>query len=255
MQDIDYQALANRFLIEGVSSIVLMGSHARGDFGPNSDIDIVRFWQEMPDEHEAVTYLIEDHFVVVGDVSLNQVEEWFTSPEMATEFIRGVTQSKALWDREGQFAAIKKRADSFVWDSDMQAKADAFVSKMMVGWIEEVQKALQGFRQNDLGRLLNGKHGLTWGLLKVMRVHQGVLLSGDNGAYPETVASMGEDSQWSSLCRKAFGVVGETSLHAEIEAGLDLYVLTAELLAERLDPADKELIDEAVKRITDRSRE
>ncbi|MDP7146017.1 MAG: nucleotidyltransferase domain-containing protein [Pseudomonadales bacterium] len=255
MQDIDYQALASKFLIDGIASIVLMGSHARGDFGLYSDIDIVRFWQEMPEEHELVTYLIDSHFVVVSNVSTNQVEDWFLSPEMATEFIKGVMQSKVLWDRDGYFAAIKKRADCFVWDDGMQARADALVSSMVVGWIEEVQKALQGLRGNDPGRLLNGKHGLTWGLLKVMRIHKGLLLTGDNGAYPEMLACMGEDSEWSSLCRNAFGVEGETSLYAEIEAGLKLYALTAELLSGRLNTKDKELIDEAVTRINNRQRE
>lgn len=148
------------------------------------------------------------------------------------------------------FRADKKRTDSFVWDSEMQARADALVSSMMVGWIEEVQKALQRLRGNDVGRLLNGKHGLTWGLLKVMRIHKGLLLSGDNGAYPELLACIGEHSEWSSLCRTAFGVEGEISLYAEIEAGLKLYVLTAELLEDVLELTDQELIDEVVNRIS-----
>lgn len=255
MHDIDYQDLGKRFFVEGVSSIVLMGSHARGDFGPNSDVDIVRLWQELPDQHDAVTYLIESHFVVVSNVSSDQVEQWFTSPQLATEFIQGVIQSRILLDPDGQFTKIKKRAESFVWNDHLQARADALVSSMMVGWIEEVQKALEGLRRDDPGRLLNGKHGLTWGMLKVMRIHKGLLLSGDNGSYPELLTLMGEESEWSLLCRNAFGVEGETSLRMEVEAGLKLYVLTAELLVDVLEPKDKPLIDEVVNRISSRTIE
>ena len=251
MRNIDYDALASRFLVDGVCSIALMGSHARGDSGRYSDIDIVRFWQ-VSKPREASTYLIENHFVVVSNVSPNEVEAWFTSPEMATECIKGVTLSKILWDRDGYFEKLKKRAESFVWDSEMQARANASVSLMMVGLIEEVQKALEGRRRNDPGRLLNGKHGLTWWLLKVMRIQKGILLSGDNGAYPEVLARMGEESEWSSLCKDAFGVVGRASLQSEIEAGLKLYALTAELLADVLEPTDKAMINEVVNRIGNR---
>jgi hypothetical protein len=37
----------------------------------------------------------------------------------------------------------------------------------MVGWCEEVNKALEGLRRtHNIGRLLNGCHGLSWGSIR-----------------------------------------------------------------------------------------
>jgi hypothetical protein len=62
----------------------------------------------------------------------------------------------------------------------MQARANQQASAMLVGWFEEVHKGLAGLQQNDIGRLLNARHGLSWGLGRVMKVQRGILMSGDN---------------------------------------------------------------------------
>ncbi len=250
----DFESLAERFRCPEVKAIALVGGFARGDAGVFSDIDLVRF-RTTDVQERAETCLVGEHFVVVSDVGSSHVEARFANPLDATEYMAGLRTGRALWDPDCYFDAIQKRAHAFVWDGAMADKSRAWASAQMVGWIEEVRKGLEGLRRGDKGRMLNAGYGLSWGLTKVMRVQRGILISSDNGSYPEVVASIGIDSPWADLSRKVFGINVSLSLQEQVKAGLRLYVLTAALLAGTLKPEDRRLIDEAVSRISNELRE
>ena len=246
----DFHAIAARFDTQEVTAIALMGSFARNDAGTFSDVDIVRFHRRNDTRQvESATYFIHGALVVVSDVVPSQVEDWFTKPKQATTYIAGLRSAQALSDEKNYFRAIQDRAHRFVWDAAMQQKANAYASSQMVGWIEEVHKGLEGLRQCDDGRLINARHGLSWGLTDVMRVQKGILISGDNSSYLAVTAALGERSEWGQLSRKSFAIDGDVSLPDQVRAGLRLYVLTAEWLAEVFKPEERSLIEETVNRI------
>jgi hypothetical protein len=249
-----WAALVHRFDGPDVRALVLMGSHARGDAGPYSDIDLVRFVAAGAGELAGHgSHLIDGTLVVVSNVEPATVERWFTDASAALENIAGVRSARPLRDRDGYFAAIQARAKEFTWTAELQAQADALASEQMVGWIEETHKGLEGLRRQHPGRLLNGLFGLTFGLSRVMQLHHGVLLSGDNGFYDEVAAAVGVDSAWTHLRAVAFGVAEvhgrPPSLRERVVAGLGLYVTTAELLDAVLLPAHRPLIEETVQLI------
>jgi len=86
-----------------------------------------------------------------------------------------------------------------------------------------------------------------------MGVQKGVLLSGDNGFYDEVGDVIGIDSEWVRLRHLAFGVEGNDGkapcLQEQVAAGLRLYVVTAKLLANVLEPADAPLVEQTTKLI------
>ncbi len=225
-----------------------MGSYARGTAGPFSDVDIVRFTtgdETVLPGHGS--HLISSRLVVVSNVTPTQLEAAFTQPEVAVETIQGLRSGRALLDRDGSYSAIQQRALSFQWDEKMQAKANRWASQQMVGWIEEIHKGLEGLRRNDIGRLLHARFGCSWGLTRVMCVQRGVLISGDNGLFEEVIAAVGHDSEWARLCRTAFGAGPESStLQDQVRAGLQLYKLTAAMLADILLEEDQPLIADTV---------
>lgn len=246
----DFHAIAALFDTQEVAAIALMGSFTRNDAGPFSDVDIVRFHRrDDTRQAESATHFIHGTLVVVSDVVPSQVEDWFTKPEQATTCIAGLRSARALSDGEGYFRAIQVRAHQFVWDEAMQQKANAYASSQMVGWIEEVHKGLEGLRQCDNGRLINARHGLSWGLTDVMRVQKGILISGDNSSYSAVTAALGKESEWVQLSRKSFAIDGDVWLPDQVRAGLRLYILTAEQLAEVFKSEERTLIEETVKRI------
>ena len=245
----DFDELAQAFRAPGVVAQALMGSYARGDASRFSDVDLVRFFPEADRLGETETHLRDGFFVVVSDAGPDQVEAWFTEPQLASATIAGLRSARSLWDPDGYFDDIQVRAKEFNWGGEMQARADAWASSQMVGWIEEVQKGLAGLRSGDEGRLLNARYGLTWGLTNVLRVQRGIMISGDNGTYREVIEAIGPDSRWATLSRRAFGIDGVDSLPNQVKAGLQLYIHTAELLSAILRPEDERKVKEVVGRI------
>ncbi len=226
-----------------------MGSHARGDAGPYSDVDIVRFLAgpgALPDDG---THYVAGRLVVAGSVAPEQVERWFSDPAEATKNIVGLRAALPLLERARRLAALIARARAFRWDAEMQARADAWAGEQMVGWIEEMHKSLEGLRRGDTGRLLNGLHGGTWGMASVMQVQRGVLLSGDNGFYDAVRETVGKNTLWSRLLAEAFGAEEASTLRGRTVAGLRLYMETARLLDIVLPPRSQALVRQAVSKI------
>jgi hypothetical protein len=83
-----------------------------------------------------------------------------------------------------------------------------------------------------------------------MKVQRGVLLSSDNGIYDEVTRAMSDQPEWVSLRRAAFGIEDERGrtppLCEQVQAGLRLYALTAELLSSLLLPEHRLLIEQTV---------
>jgi hypothetical protein len=247
--DSSIHAIAQRFDAVNVQALVLVGSFARGDAGPFSDIDLLRFVDEadkgLPGSG---TYLIDGRLVNVSNVTPTISDEWFAAPEEAVNVVAGLRAGQALLDRDRTFAVIQERAQNFVWDAEMQQRANVWASKSMVGWIEEAHKGLEGLRRNDIGRMLNAQFGLSWGLSRVMQVQRGVLIASDNSFFDEIAAVVGVDSEWATLQRIVFGVT-TSSLPEQIRAGLRLYLLTATMLVDAWQPQDDSLIAATASRI------
>ncbi len=247
MKQPDIDDLVNRFRSPEVKAIVLMGSFAREDAGRFSDVDLLRFVkEEAKDRPSAVSRVIDGRLVVVCDIAPNKIDSWFTRPEEATGIIVGLRDAQPVWDPDGYFEEIQRRAREFVWDSSMQEKADVYASREMVGWAEEAHKGLEGLRTNDAGRMLNAQFGLSWGLTTVVRVQRGVLLTTDNSFSSEVIAAVGEDSEWGKLCSTAFDIEGKLPLSEQVKAWLWLYVLTARMIENAIKPEDKDVIDHTV---------
>jgi hypothetical protein len=240
--------LGDRFDGPGVRAIALLGSHARGDAGPLSDVDLLRLTEggRLPD---AGSHLVDGRLVVVGDAAPAEVEAWFGRPERAVATIPGLRGGRPLRDRGGAFAALQARARRFVWDEAMQRKADGFAREQVIGWAEEVHKGLAGLASGDVSRLLDAAFGLSWGLNRAVGVQRGVPLTGPGGDppgwYEQVEQAVGPDAEWSRLRRRAFGLDG-SPLGDRVAAGLRLYRATVELLG---DVVDAPVVRDAVRLI------
>lgn len=270
---VELSANLEEWKTEHTIAFALLGSYARGDAGPHSDVDVVRFVSDDKHEDEARTFLVggsegkgtrheylratyspQPWLVVRSTVTPSQVESWFSDPGQALNVIAGLRNGRALWDPNGQFAAIRHRAKEFKWTEALQKKADRLAGKEMVGWIEEAHKGLEGLQRSDTGRLLNARFGLSWGLAWVMRLHRGVFATSDNTFFSDVIGVVGPETRWARLLHQAFGIAtwadGETyTLREEVTAGLLLYCETFSLLKESLPPDDFLLIETTVQRI------
>ncbi len=217
-----------------------------------SYVDLVRFLSgeaKLPDDG---SYLVEGRLVVVSSVAPTTVEEWFVRPDQAVAVIAGLRAARPLADPDGHFRRVQERAEAFSWDETMRARAKTWVGEQMVGWVEEVYKGLEGLKRHDVGRLLNARFGLSWGLSRVLLVYHGILLHGDNTFYDQLTEVLGEGSSWSKLRRQAFGIPQEGEvlpLRRQVTAGLRLYALTAEMVEEALTSEQATLVSTVVAEI------
>lgn len=240
---LDLHQLARQFHHPTVQAIVLMGSFARGDAGTYSDVDLVRFLaSDGASPPGGGSHLHHGRLITVSHATPALVERWFTEPHLAIETIAGLRRARPLYDPGGTFAAIQQRAHTFTWDGPIGQKAAAAASEEMVGWIEEAHKGMEGLGRDDVGRLLNARHGFSWGLLKVMALHHRLLISGDNAFFNEVITAVGPESEWSRLSRLTFGLGPPAGLRRQVSAGLQLYALTAALLDDHLRPEEAPLV-------------
>ncbi|RLT38771.1 MAG: hypothetical protein DWI57_11435 [Chloroflexi bacterium] len=253
MPPIDWQRLWEEWDSARPQAIALLGSYARGDAGPFSDVDLLCLLPAGAAQPARTAFLIDGYLVTVNAVTPEQIDGWFTQPEQAVNVVVALRDAIPLQDADGLFAAAQRRAHAFTWTVEMQSKADRYASREMVGLIEESHKGLEGLRRNDVGRLLNARFGLSWLLAGLMRVQRGVLGNSDNSFYDDVRQAVGVESRWSDLLSIAFGVTPSASapfsLHEEVTAGLRLYCETARLLADVLQPKDRPLIEATVARI------
>ena len=269
----EFPSLLEEWKTAETVAFALLGSYARGDAGPHSDVDVVRFVNDDKHGEDARSFLVGDTkaarerddyipltgnprpcLVVRSTVTPSQIENWFTEPGQAVNIIIGLREGRALWDPNGLFSAVQQRAWEFKWTRTHQEKADQMAGKELVGWIEEAHKGLEGLRRNDVGRLLNARFGLSWGLAWVMRLHRGVFATSDNTFFSDVVSAVGPETRWAKLLHQAFGIAdgaeGDSfSLREEVMSGLLLYCETFSLLKESLPQDDFLLIEATVRRI------
>ncbi|MBN2048776.1 MAG: nucleotidyltransferase domain-containing protein [Anaerolineaceae bacterium] len=251
---VDVTRILPSFDGKSVQAFVLMGSYARGEAGKFSDVDLVRLIEkEDPDLKPAGIYLIEGCLVVISDQTMEKFEAVFTHPERACDSIAGLRTAVPLIDRNHSFERIQQRALNFIWTDELNQQRDEWIANQMVGWIEEVHKGLQGLALNHTGRLLQARFGMTWGMSNIIKVHLGIFLSGDNGLFEDLETLLGEASPWVITRQIAFGIVkpdgSPPTLREQIQAGLALYVLTAEMVRHRLTGRNAGMVEETVQRI------
>lgn len=245
-------ALAQPFITPDVRAVLLVGSHARGDAGEFSDIDLKLLLRAGATLSRPASHLIDGFLVTVSGASPDEVEEWFTNPAVSVTAIQGIRDGRILYDPDGVCAQAQRRAREYMWDAAIQAKANVWVSAEMIGWIEETYKGLEGLRRHDIGRMLNARHGFSWGLSRVMQVYLGVLYSSDNGIHAELTGHV--SAHWATLRDAAFGICNPDgapiALEDQIVAGLELYVETARMVDAAILPEHRVLVDHTVAAIT-----
>ncbi|CAF1401002.1 unnamed protein product [Adineta steineri] len=235
-----------------VQALILMGSYARNEAGPHSDIDLVRFVIAGTKLSDDGTHLLKKKVLItICTVEPIDYEKWFTDPYEATKWIAGLKIARVLIDRENCFTdRLQRRAHDFVWDATMQLHANIEASRRMVGWCEETNKGLEGLRRNyDIGRLLNACHGLSWGLSEVIQIHRGILISSDNNFFNEIESALADNKRMIELRRITFGVIGSYTLRQRVIAGLHFFVLLAKQMSNVWQVTDVEIIEHTVQHI------
>ena len=247
----DLTHLAAEFDDESVEAIALTGSVARGQATPFSDIDLLRFTTEPPaepDERYAL-YQREGRLISVSTATIDEKRRELTAPQTAIWAVPGLRQARILVDKCGALAALKAEADAFVWQP-LQPAANAYASRQLAGYAEEVHKLLGALARSDELAMVYAVMGLVLGLSNILAVQQGLLLESENEYFRRVQVAAGPTSAWSRAFRLAAGFdplpAGQSSPVQRGKAALQLYVESVNLLEAIIYAEDAPVIRRAV---------
>lgn len=241
------KTLVKELKAENTVAITLTGSYARGDATLYSDVDMIHYVRQRPDNQEAYSLrYVDDYLVSLTILTLDERRADLARPESAKWCLSGLQQARVLYDPQGAFAGLLAEANAVVWDDVMQARANAYAGNELAGYAEEAHKVLGGLLQDDDGQTLYAVYGLVLGVSRIVATQRGITVESDNVYFRRLQEEMGTDSHWTQFFRQAAGY-DEGTARMRGFAALRLYVETARLLDSLFLPEHRAVIEQAVR--------
>lgn len=236
------QRLLRELADDDTLAIGLTGSHARGDAGPHSDVDLWHFVRKLPEDRFAAYQLriVEGHLVSISLRRLADEAALMRAPLTAIDVVPGFRQMRVLHDPQNALQRVIDEAQSFRWDS-LRAAAGDQASYELAGNAEEIGKLISALEQGDDDLALFWLHAMVFGLLRATTLGLGLLVETENRQLRQLQRAIGVDSEWSQALRAALGIPPADAM-ARARAGLRLYRATAALLEAQLRPADRPVV-------------
>lgn len=239
--------LVERYRTPSTIAIALLGSHARGEATPYSDVDLLIFEDTTP-----VTYHLEyldGRLISISHTTIDSKRADMQQPQTAIWAVPGLRTCQILFDPQGHLADLCQEANAFEW-TPLQAAANAYASEQVMGYAEEAHKILSGLVRGHESTVLYGCWGMVRGMAQVVLVQRGVLIPTENEYIELVQITAGAD--WARQYRVATGldVIDGTPAIQRGLAALRLYGLTAALMRPICEPAHWAVVEGALSLIT-----
>jgi len=227
--ELDHEALVGRFVDDDTLALLLVGSFARGDAGPTSDIDLARHVAADNDHGRlACSVDVAGRLVTVKTLCAAREATALTEPGAAVWQVPTLRDAVILFDRDGAAAGLIDRARTFSWD-DLSEAADRHVAAEVAAYAEEALKIAGGLAAGRPGQIVYGVMGLVLGHADVMAVHRRVFVTSENRVFDIALETMSDRPAWCGAFRRAVGY-DETGPRARGRAALTLYDETVNLV-------------------------
>ncbi len=241
---------------ENTVGITMSGSLARGEGDRYSDIDIQHYVRVVPETKvEANSLRFLDNFLV--SVHTSKLEEEAASlcdPHRAIWVVPGLRQARILLDKDGSVARVIESARNFRW-SDIQPAADAMASWQLCGLAEEVYKILGALESHNESKTLYAVSSTLFDLVEALLVQRGVLVPTENAYFDLAQQTAGRDSEWTRQLRLAAALdplpAGSPVYVGRGVAALNLYRVTANILADILRPEEAAVVRRTIQTIAE----
>jgi predicted nucleotidyltransferase len=227
-------------------SVVLIGSGARNELDAYSDLDILVVVRGK--RPSAQMYYLENRLVNVYFVDTENRESMLHDPWKAMSNIAATREAQILFDPDGWYANLQKRAKNFSWKT-VKKDADLAISWVLTENAEIVQKILGGLSNNNLEKALHATVTLLNSLTDIGALANGVLSNSENRFW-SAVRDAEADAIWKELFWTALGFDAE-SVTTRAKATLGLYSRSFELHQAKLLPEHLKVVQHVCSLIAD----
>ena len=230
--------LAHELVAEGADAVVVAGSYARGEAGPESDLDLLAVGKE--------SYLprldVRDGLLVsVSSQPPALHRESFELPELVCEAVPGRREALVLQDPEGLAAALVREARLWTWDP-LARRCDEWVAGEVTARAETVHKLASTLADGRLPTASVKRNLLATRLARAMAVHHRMLYGSEDLVWELVSGAMGEE--WGAAQRVALGQESG-SLGGGCRAALRMYGLASSEVMGMLDERQGRVVRKA----------
>jgi predicted nucleotidyltransferase len=222
----------------GARAVVVTGSHARGEAGGGSDLDLVVVG-------DGPGYLLEVREGVLVTQKWTTEAECrgrFLDPSTAGSYVPGWREALVLHDPYGIAEQLKREALSWEWMS-LGTACDAWVAEEVTRLAEEVQKVAGALGSGRTLRAGARRAVLVLRLPPLLAAHYRLLNGSEDALWQQLGTRLGPE--WTQAQAAAFATEGE-GLEASCAAALRLYRIAAEAVAETLEEAQQDVVAHAL---------
>ncbi len=214
--------VADQLAEGGAEAVVLVGSHARGDAGPESDVDILAVGPQT------FSFRLERRGGLLVSVTCRPLEAYrqgLTDPGLICAAVPGWREAVTLRDPYGTAAALIGEALDWTW-APLEGCCDRWVAEETCSLAEEVHKLIAALRGGRGAAAAVQRSVLAIRLAGgVMAVHRRILYGSENRLWDLVSAAMGEG--WREAQLAALGL-GDEGFEKTCRAALGLYDLAAD---------------------------
>lgn len=229
---------ADKLAREGARAAVLVGSRARGEAGPGSDLDLLAVG---PGSYPPRLELREGLLVSTSMQPFAAHRESFGEPELLCEAVPGWRDALVLYDPEGLAASLISEAREWGWRS-VERRCDTWVAGEVTARAETVQKLVSalGRRRNSVAAVKRSL--LVSRLVPALAVHRRILYGSENRLWEAISHETGKE--WWRAQHAALGLDSQP-LEETCRAALRLYVLATDEVWHLLDKRQASVVEYA----------
>ncbi len=228
--------------LAGAEAAVLVGSHARGDAGPDSDVDVLAVGPRT------FSFRLERRGGLLVSISSRLPEAYrreMADPGSVGTAVPGWREAVVLHDPEGKAGALIEEAKAWTWES-LERRCDGWVAEEITSLAEEVHKLAAALRAGHRTTAAVQRSILAVRLAPIMAVHHRILYGSENRLWDLVADAMGEEwrQAQSAAFGLRFGLRGEP-FEETCRAALRLYSLAADEAHAPLDERQHKVVRRA----------